>query len=401
MSTKNPKVSAYIPQHIYNSFKAFCKERDISMSQAVAVIFAEYFALDLLVNEKSPTRGFQAERLDLLEKNVGDLKKDIANLGDLLDKISQVAHNAVEAKQGQVIQDGIQPRIESSQIDEPRQLTIFDAVYHDRLQGDRDYWNYWFKKHETGLTQYLHIPFERTGDFEKFLDNRTCLIKGQKGTGKTALCWLFLQYRKVAQDLAPENLDYTVFLSAHSSLEENCLPRDHFQYIHSSLQETGSTWEAFWRAYLMMRCYQQKLFDFPLSKKDTKFVELRAAINNVSREKWQPETTQVLLQLSTDSKLLLIVKDAVNILLANKMKKQSLNLWLFYDNLDEIFPEVAVTKEAIAGLFQLVQSCDASESTEDIGFKIFLREDTWKSLNFDNKSHFTGRDITLCGHTQT
>ncbi len=32
---------------------------------------------------------------------------------------------------------------------------------------------------------------------------------------------------------------------------------------------------------------------------------------------------------------------------------------------------------------------------KSIGFKIFLREDIWTKLVFDNKSHFNGRDIIL------
>ena len=45
-------------------------------------------------------------------------------------------------------------------------------------------------------------------------------------------------------------------------------------------------------------------------------------------------------------------------------------------------------------MFQLVQSCDAHRLAA-IRFKIFLREDIWNRLVFDNKSHFNGRDILL------
>jgi len=51
-------------------------------------------------------------------------------------------------------------------------------------------------------------------------------------------------------------------------------------------------------------------------------------------------------------------------------------------------------KGALTGLFQLVQASDARRLT-CIRFKIFLREDTWSRLVFDNKSHLNGRDIIL------
>ena len=243
--------------------------------------------------------------------------------------------------------------------------------------------------------QDLSLLFQRTTDFERFLDDTTCLIRGRKGTGKTALYWLFLQHKSVAQKLAHGRLDNTVFLSAHGRFKESRPSRDEFQIIHQTLQQKGSTWEAFWRAYLLLRCHQENLLIFPKGKnKGTKFSELKETIKNLPRERWQSECTQALLELSTNSELRLIVKDAISILL-NEARNKSQKLWLLYDDLDEDFSEAGeVRQQALTGLFQLVQSCDANRLTE-IRFKIFLREDIWNRLSFDNKSHFTGRDIIL------
>ncbi|MBD2561019.1 MULTISPECIES: MinD/ParA family ATP-binding protein [Nostoc] len=243
--------------------------------------------------------------------------------------------------------------------------------------------------------QDLNLLFQRTTDFERFLDDTTCLIRGRKGTGKTALYWLFLKHKSVAQKLAHGRLDNTVFLSAHGRFQESRPTRDEFQIIHETLQQNRGTWEAFWRAYLLFRCHQENLFNFPKGKKSAKYSELRKIINNLPKERWQSESTQVLLELSTNSELRLIVKDAIDILLNEEAKNNSQKLWFLYDDLDEDFPEVGgIRQQALTGLFQLVQSCDANRLTE-IRFKIFLREDIWNRLSFDNKSHFTGRDIIL------
>ena len=45
MPTDKPKLSAYIPQSVYDRFKQFQDERQLPMSQAVAVILVEYFGL--------------------------------------------------------------------------------------------------------------------------------------------------------------------------------------------------------------------------------------------------------------------------------------------------------------------------------------------------------------------
>jgi len=240
----------------------------------------------------------------------------------------------------------------------------------------------------------LGLLFQRTTDFEKFLDDTTCLIRGRKGTGKTALYLLFLKHKSVGQKLAHGRLDNTVFFSGHGRFQESRPSRDEFEVIHEKLQQKNGSWEAFWRAYLLLRCYQEDLFKFPKGKKGVKFNELKTIINSLPKEKWQSESIEVLLELSTKSQLILIVKDVITIINEDAINK-SQKLWFLYDDLDEDFLEVReVRRQALTGLFQLVQSCDANRLTE-IRFKIFLREDIWNRLSFDNKSHFTGRDILL------
>ncbi|WP_255427003.1 P-loop ATPase, Sll1717 family [Sphaerospermopsis sp. LEGE 00249] len=242
--------------------------------------------------------------------------------------------------------------------------------------------------------QDLSLLFQRTTDFARFLDDTTCLIRGRKGTGKTALYWLFLQHKSLAQKLAPGRLDNTIFVSAHGRFQKNRPSREEFQFIHQNLQPNSGTWEAFWRAYLLLRCHQENVLKFPKGKKAAKFRELREIINDLPKERWQSESTSALLELSTNSNLRLLVKDAIDIL-NEEAKNNSQKLWFLYDDLDEDFSEAGqLRQQALTGLFQLVQSCDANRLTE-IRFKIFLREDIWSRLSFDNKSHFTGRDIIL------
>ena len=248
---------------------------------------------------------------------------------------------------------------------------------------------------EVDQKQQFELLFQRTNDFEKFLDHATCLIRGRKGTGKTALYWLFLKYTSYAQKLARGRLDKTVFVSAHGRFEESRPSRRQFRSIHENLQQQGGTWEDFWRAYLLLRCHQEKLCNFPENRKGEKFNELKNIINNLPKGQWQSEYNEALLELSTNSKLSEIVNDAINNIIHGEAKKESQKIWFLYDDLDEDFPEAGeVRQSALSGLFQLVQSCDANRLTE-IRFKIFLREDIWNRLIFDNKSHFTGRDIIL------
>ncbi|MDH6097462.1 AAA family ATPase [Anabaenopsis sp. FSS-46] len=241
----------------------------------------------------------------------------------------------------------------------------------------------------------LSLLFQRTTDFERFLDDTTCLIRGRKGTGKTALYSLFLKHESVARKLAHGRLDNTIFLSAHGSFQESRPSREDFKSIHKDLQSKSGSWEAFWRAYLLLRCHQENLFKFPRGRKGEKFNALKEIINSLPGKKWQSEHTQALLELSTNSEIRLIVKDAINTLLNEEAKNNSQKLWFLYDDLDEdLIVAEQLRQQALTGLFQLVQSCDANRLTA-IRFKIFLREDIWNRLIFDNRSHFNGRDILL------
>jgi len=75
MATNNPKVSAYISPHIFDRFKEFYEERQLSMSQAVAVIFAEYFQLEEQVNHDSKLpSGLLTDRLVAIEQKLTSLE---------------------------------------------------------------------------------------------------------------------------------------------------------------------------------------------------------------------------------------------------------------------------------------------------------------------------------------
>src|SRR6266516_4604152 len=49
-----------------------------------------------------------------------------------------------------------------------------------------------FPRVDATTNQNLSNLFQRTADFDRFLNDTTCLIRGKKGTGKSALYWLLL-----------------------------------------------------------------------------------------------------------------------------------------------------------------------------------------------------------------
>lgn len=88
MSTPNKdKVSAYIPKELFKHFKSFYTERKISMSQAVIVIFSEYFKVDYSVNHSSSSEILS--KLQNLEEKLASLPS--GSIDELLSKLSDLS----------------------------------------------------------------------------------------------------------------------------------------------------------------------------------------------------------------------------------------------------------------------------------------------------------------------
>lgn len=94
MPTDNPKVSAYVPQSIKDRLKAFREERDISESQALILILAEYFGMPEAL-ARSPqgnhAGGVTLARIEALEERLASLATPQSSVpSDLLEKIDQL-----------------------------------------------------------------------------------------------------------------------------------------------------------------------------------------------------------------------------------------------------------------------------------------------------------------------
>jgi len=83
MPTNNPKISAYVPQVVYDYFDEFRHEFGLSMSQSAAVIFAKFFGLEDIAKEitgETTTDNSALDRIKVLESQVEDLFKKLSEL---------------------------------------------------------------------------------------------------------------------------------------------------------------------------------------------------------------------------------------------------------------------------------------------------------------------------------
>jgi len=228
--------------------------------------------------------------------------------------------------------------------------------------------------------------FQKTGDFAKFLEDRTWLVRGAKGTGKSMLFRLFVEQPDQAKLLAqPTNLEYTTFIAAHGpqQLASTLLIADS---LKSYADETNNNWDAFWRNYALLRLVRGLSSKHMQNVLDPRYAEIFGLETNEQILNW-------LVSRSTNTLDGAVSGDqwrAVDKWLAAQGKK----VWLLYDELDAVFKN-DYTKRTAALNSLFVWWAEMGKVFTSIIPKLFIREDIWKTLNFTNIAHVMQRSIKL------
>ena len=239
--------------------------------------------------------------------------------------------------------------------------------------------------------------FQRTGDFPNFLNDKTWLILGAKGTGKSLLFRLFVEQalKEKAKKLAREsgkNIDNFYCIPGHgkttikrSILEGTALA----SYEHDA---GDNCWRCFWSNYALLQlCYSlPELKSLPNINDNLKALIATEEPRSADIVSWLVDQAKS----STASVETLDQLRDVN----SYLQKNNQRVWLLYDELDTGFghrqEDYRRRREALEAL--LAWWLESGISLEYIVPKIFLREDIWNKLNFTNKGHFaSGRSLEL------
>ncbi|MDJ0737957.1 MAG: ParA family protein [Nostocaceae cyanobacterium] len=231
--------------------------------------------------------------------------------------------------------------------------------------------------------------FQRTEDFPKFLSNKTWLIRGAKGTGKSLLFRLFVEKSDAAKELSQSdvNLNNVDFIPAHgqSRVSETILESGDLRSYEQQIGEHG--WHSFWINYALLQLCNCKLELRQLPGLDQKLIALSSQENPSHGEiiSWLVERSQ---SPQASDELRTIDK---------WLQQNNQVVWLFYDELDAGFgssqPDYERRRRALEAL--LAWWLESGNSLKQIVPKIFLREDIWNQLNFTNTGHYTGRSLQL------
>ncbi|HYE37483.1 tyrosine-protein kinase family protein [Methylocaldum sp.] len=239
----------------------------------------------------------------------------------------------------------------------------------------------------------FELFFQKTSDFEKFLDDARWVVRGRKGTGKSTLFHLFVEHKENAAKRARGRLEDIDILPGHGPAPGAIFrpTTDEFEAIRRGLDKGHHDWLSFWRAYAIIRVFasaKSTLIESALSRTEMKVLRshLNSSFPSDSTQQWRSFHTTALLSLLGDP-LNGLCRDLMidmNKILGEKGKK----LWLLYDDLDQDIKEDSEwQEEALGGLLRLAYDSN-NRDLHHIRFKIFLREDIWSKLVFTNKSHF-------------
>jgi len=233
-----------------------------------------------------------------------------------------------------------------------------------------------------GTAEYqenFSATFVKTELVNKAINSKFPLVLGRKGTGKTAI------FRRIMEDEEQQ----TVVVLSPSKLKGNrqwLIGADGFKEIEQTLNARGNNWREFWIIQICLACHLSWMKPSP--QPDSRLVDVLN--QNLDTELGVVDGINFLLRkpqigLLAKDWLGRFDKDAVN------------NIILLFDSLDTGFGNEELDRlrrtKAVEGLLSLVT--DIGDNLQNLKFKIVLREDIWRQLRFENKSHFFGRSVTL------
>ncbi|WP_295385436.1 P-loop NTPase [uncultured Thiodictyon sp.] len=239
----------------------------------------------------------------------------------------------------------------------------------------------------------FELFFQKTSDFDKFLDDARWVVRGRKGTGKSTLFHLFVEHQENAVKRARGRLEGIDVLPGHGPAvgAEFRPTTDVFNTIRRKLIEGEDDWLSLWRAYAIIRVFcsvKRALVESLLKGPDMKALHqhLFACFTVEPGGYWRSTHTTGLLELLGEP-FKGLCRDLM-IDLNTELGRAGRKLWLLYDDLDQdIKEESSWQGEALSGLLRLAYDSN-NQGLHNVRFKVFLREDIWSALVFTNKSHF-------------
>lgn len=233
----------------------------------------------------------------------------------------------------------------------------------------------------------LAASFVETDSVRRALLSSLPLVLGRKGTGKTAV------FRRLFEDPSIRKM---VVVAPPGRLRSFpwLLRADGFREAEEVLRRTASDWRQFWLTYICVAVHYQWSSSSP--GRPAPEVKLRTCLGEGLNT--ELEAVRVVDGLLGIEQAGLLLSDWLS-----RLDESAEETLLLVDGLDTGFGNSAPDRErrqrAIEGLFAFLT--DRGDELKRLRLKIMLREDIWKGLQFENKSHLFGRSVKLVWNDKT
>ncbi|WP_136067360.1 tyrosine-protein kinase family protein [Modicisalibacter radicis] len=221
--------------------------------------------------------------------------------------------------------------------------------------------------------------FIETDVVRRALDLKRPLVLGRKGTGKTAL------FRRIKEEHGESNSVMPVMSPLPDNVSKIRLGEALFKELENNLVEPQAMqWNQVWMTYLLVLACEKGCIDTDFIA--DQLLEKPLPNNTVEFVHWMK-------YLSSQPMFSLRLETAFQ-QFDQSMEKPLTLLW---DGLDTQFGNAQTDRKrrasALVGLISMVLEWE--KRLENIRFKVLLREDIWRELRFENKSHLYGRSVML------
>lgn len=112
MSTDNERVAGYIKPKVYDRFKQFCDEKNLTVSKGLNIIIAEYFGIEENLDDRTSIGGVTLSEFE-------ELKKKVEQMSSILDDLKSSSQNIKRGSQKNILLD----RKASSKVKVPVELS--------------------------------------------------------------------------------------------------------------------------------------------------------------------------------------------------------------------------------------------------------------------------------------
>jgi hypothetical protein len=242
--------------------------------------------------------------------------------------------------------------------------------------------------------QHLKYYFYRSGSFKLACSEKTYLVLGAKGAGKSAI---FKMFRELESEIP-------IFSSPNLWVSDEPLLRDHWATLQrANIHSLITLWRFYIASLIAKRCLEDTRLPDELQKNYKRFLVRWGLVREVPTA-WQA-VRMVKVAVSFGDYLkteippktpLAVTEIDYVIYSANQwFEDHGADLWVCLDSLDEVSINGREHDEVEELLSNLMRAVAELIRLKRIRFKLFFRSDIYHSLTYVNKDHFSALKLGL------